>query len=76
MEASVRTQSMYQQRTEAGIDNGNEPEPAGMMAVEHMMTAHSTFVYKTWLDQVLLDRDFKIVNHEIVLCQGSEIREQ
>jgi len=47
-----------------------------MMAVEHMMTAHSTFVYKTWLDQVLLDRDFKIVNHEIVLCQGSEIREQ
>jgi hypothetical protein len=66
MEASVRTQSMYQQRIEAGIDNGNEPELAGMMAVEHMMTAHSTFVYKTWLDQALLGRDFKIVTHEIV----------
>lgn len=66
MEAAVRTQSMYQQRIEAGIDNGNEPELAGMMAVEHMMTAHSTFVYKTWLDQALLGRDFEILNHEIV----------
>jgi hypothetical protein len=66
MEAAVRTQSMYQQRIEAGIDNGNEPELAGMMAVEHMMTAHSTFVYKSWLDEALLGRDFNILNHEIV----------
>lgn len=66
MEASVRTQSMYQQRIEAGIDNGNEPELAGLMAVEHMMTAHSTFVYKTSLDQALLDRDFRILTHEVV----------
>lgn len=66
MEASVRTQSMYQQRIEAGIDNGNEPEAAGMMALEHMMTAHSTFVYKSWLDEALLERNFNTVNHEIV----------
>jgi hypothetical protein len=66
MEASVRTQSMYQQRIEAGIDNGNEPEAAGMMAVEQMMTAHSTFVYKSWLDEALLESNFNILNHEIV----------
>lgn len=66
MEASIRTQSMYQQRIEAGIDNGNEPELAGMMAVEHMMTAHSTFVYKSRLDEALFNRNFKILNHEIV----------
>jgi hypothetical protein len=66
MEASVRTQSIYQQRIEAGIDNGNEPELSGMMAVEHMMTAHSTFVHKTRLDEALLNREFKILNHEIV----------
>jgi hypothetical protein len=66
MEASVRTQSMYQQRIEAGIDRGNQPELAGMMAVEHMMTAHSTFVYKTRLDEALLNHNFKMLNHEIV----------
>lgn len=66
MEAAVRAQSMYQQRIEAGIDNGNEPELAGIMAVEHMMTAHSTFVYKSWLDEALLERNFNILNHEIV----------
>jgi hypothetical protein len=66
MEAAVRTQSMYEQRIEASIDNGNEPELAGMMAVEHMMTAHSTFVYKSWLDEALLERNFNILNHEIV----------
>lgn len=72
MEASVRTQSMYQERIEAGIDSGNEPELAGMMAVEHMMTAHSTFVYKSRLDEALLGRDFEILNHEVVrLAQQS-----
>jgi hypothetical protein len=66
MEAAVRTQAMYQKRVAAGIDSGNEPGLAGMMAVEQMMTAHSTFVYKTWLDEALLDRNFKILTHEIV----------
>jgi hypothetical protein len=66
MEASVRTQSMYQQRVEAGIDNGNEPELAGMMAVEHMLTAHSTFVYKSRLDEALLERNLNVLNHEII----------
>ncbi len=66
MEASVRTQSMYQQRVEAGIDNGNEPEAAGMMAVEHMITAHSTFVYKTSLDVAFVDQNFTTLKHEIV----------
>lgn len=66
MEAAVRTQSMCQQRIEAGIDNGNEPELAGMMAVDHMMTAYSTFVYKSRLDEAILNRDFNILNHEIV----------
>jgi hypothetical protein len=66
MEAATRTQSLYQQRIEAGIDKGNEPELAGTMAVEQMMTAYSTYTYKTVLDQALLDRNFKILTHEIV----------
>jgi len=66
MEAGVRTQSLYHQRVEAGIDKGNEPELAGMMAIDHMMTAHSTYTYKTVLDLALLDRDFNVLSHEIV----------
>lgn len=66
MEAATRTQSMYQKRIEAGIDEGNEPELAGMMAVEQMMAAHSTFVYKTWLDEALLNRNFNFLTHEII----------
>lgn len=66
MEAATRTQSMYQKRIEAAIDKGNEPELAGMMALEQMMTAHATFVYKSWLDEALLNRNFNLLTHEIV----------
>jgi hypothetical protein len=66
MEAAVKVQSMYQQRIGAGIDNGNEPEPAGMLAIELMMTAHSTYVYKTSLDQALLKDQFEVLAHEFV----------
>jgi hypothetical protein len=66
MEAAARTQIMYQQRIEAGIDKGSEPEPAGMFALEQGMNAYSTYEYKMALDQALQERDFEILSHEIV----------
>jgi hypothetical protein len=53
MEAAIRVQSTYQKRIEAGIDTGDQPEAAGMMAVERMLHAHSTYVYKSELDGAL-----------------------
>jgi hypothetical protein len=58
---------MYRQRIEAGIEKGNEPELAGTMAVEQMMSAYSTYTYKVALDEALLNRKFNALTHEIVL---------
>lgn len=67
IEVATRTQSMYQQRVAAGIDSGNEPGLAGMMAVEQMVSAYSTYMYKAELDEALLNRKFNALTHEIVL---------
>jgi hypothetical protein len=66
MEATARTQILYQQRIEARIDRGNEPEPAGILALEHGMNMYSTYEYKTVLDQAFLESDLEILSHEIV----------
>ena len=66
MEATARTQILYQQRVEAGIDTGNEPEPAGMFALEQGMNMYSTYEYKSVLDQALEKRQFEILDHQIV----------
>jgi hypothetical protein len=66
MEATGRTQILYQQRIEAGIDTGNQPEPAGMFALEQGMNMYSTYEYKAALDQALSERDFAVLTHEIV----------
>jgi hypothetical protein len=66
MEAAIKVQSTYQQRIEAGIDKGDQPEAAGMMALERMLHAHSTYVYKTKLDEALTKRRYEAFSHEIV----------
>jgi hypothetical protein len=66
MEATARTQILYQQRIEAGIDKGNEPEAAGILALEHGMNMYSAYEYKTALDQALQDGNFDVLTHEIV----------
>jgi hypothetical protein len=66
MEAAIKVQSMYEQRIEAGIDNGNQPEAAGMMAVERMLHAHATYVYKTELDNALTNCRYEALTHEII----------
>ena len=66
MEATARTQTMYQQRIEAGIDKGNEPEAAGLFALEHGRNMDSTYEYKTVLDQALQKHEFEVLSHEII----------
>ena len=66
MEAGIRTQSIYKQRVEAGIDKGDQPGAAGMLAVELMASAYSTYEYKTALDQALTERRYEVLNHEII----------
>jgi hypothetical protein len=66
MEAAIKVQSMYEHRIAAGIDNGNEPEAAGIMAVERMLHAHAAYVYKTKLDNALTNCRYEALTHEII----------
>jgi hypothetical protein len=66
MEAAIRVQSMYQKRVEAGIDTGDQPERAGLMAVERMLHAHSTFVYKSKLDRALVNEQYDVLTHTVI----------
>jgi hypothetical protein len=72
MNAAISVQSMYQQRVEAGIDKGDQPETAGMMAVERMLIAHSTYVYKTALDQALMKGRYEALTHKIIHLTNQE----
>ncbi len=62
-QAACITQSMYQERVKRGIDKGNEPGPAGVMAVERMMIAYETYQYKLALDEALLAGDHSQLHH-------------
>lgn len=66
MEAAIRVQSTYQKRIEAGIDTGDQPEAAGMMAGERMFHAHSTYVYKSELDGALVNEQYELLTHKVI----------
>jgi len=65
MEAAIKMQTGYEMRIEAGLDTGEHPEEAGLRAVDQMIVAHSTYVYKSTLDRALLSRRFQVLKHEI-----------
>lgn len=62
-QAACKIQSMYQERVKLGIDKGNEPEAAGMMAIERMKAAYEAYQYKTALDKALLIGDHSQLQH-------------
>ncbi|MFC6647051.1 hypothetical protein ACFQBQ_16010 [Granulicella cerasi] len=63
MQAASISQSAYQKRVTLGIDNGNEPEPAGMMAIERMMAAYNAHQYKLLLDEAIGQADYSRLEH-------------
>jgi hypothetical protein len=67
MEAAARLQAGYQSRIEAGIDSGNQPEEAGMRALDQMFVSYATYEYKENLDAALLKRDFGILKHRVLV---------
>jgi hypothetical protein len=66
MEAAVRIQASYQDRIKLGFDNGNEPEPVGMLALEYMVKSYSTYQYKCSFDQALIAQRYGEVLHDVV----------
>jgi hypothetical protein len=72
MDGATKIQETYQKRVEIGIDSGDEPTPAGLLAVEHIMKAHQTFVYKCSLDEALVSRKHDAVAHHVITINHEE----
>jgi hypothetical protein len=65
MAGAIKLQQGYQKRIELGLDTGEVPEPAGEMALERMMYAYQTHVYKAALDESLLQTDYSKLAHTV-----------
>lgn len=66
MDGAVKIQGAYEKRVELGIDSGDAPTPAGMVAIEHFMKAYETYLYKSAFDEALLSRTFAAVSHHVL----------
>jgi hypothetical protein len=65
MEAAWRIQATYNERVRLGLDTGNEPEPAGMLAIEWMVKSYSTYEYKLGFDRALVTADYSGILHAV-----------
>lgn len=72
MEGTSKLQSTYQRRISVGWDTGNEPEPAGMAAIDHMVRAYTTHLYKQKFDQALLAAQYEKVLHDVIELHHSQ----
>ena len=66
MDAAIKIQATYGKRIELGLDTGNEPEPAGMFAINHILRAHSTYLYKDYLDRALQSQRYSDLLHRVI----------
>jgi hypothetical protein len=66
MEGAIKIQSGYQKRVGLGLDPPGVPSAAGMFAVEQMILAHQTFVYKGELDDAYGASQFDRLSHDTI----------
>jgi hypothetical protein len=66
MEAAFRIQGGYNERVRLGLDNGNEPEPIGLLALEWMVKSYSTYEYKLHFDDALVSAKFDGILHDVI----------
>lgn len=64
-------QSAYQKRVELGLDPGDRPSPAGLVATRQLIVAHQTFCYKLVLDDAYLRADFTAMQHDVIEIDGA-----
>jgi len=67
MDAAIKIQATYTKRIELGIDKGDQPEPAGMLAIDHILRAHSTYLYKLHFDRALVSKKYGNILHDMFM---------
>ncbi len=66
MEGASKIQGAYVKRIDLGLDSGDEPSAAGMVAVDHMLRAHRTYLYKCHFDEGLAAKRYDRVLHDVI----------
>jgi len=70
--AAWQVQMGYLKRTELGLDPHDEPSRAGFFAVDRMIAAYETYRYKQLFDNAYLQRDFAILDHDVITLTVAE----
>jgi hypothetical protein len=65
MDGARKIQLGYLKRVEVGWDSGDEPSPAGMFAVHHMMKAYLSYLFKQQLDAALAAGHYEQLVHRV-----------
>lgn len=69
-EVAMKTQSVYLAHVEAGLAPHDRPSPIGEAALERLIVAGETHLYKLAFDQAYAASEFSSVQHEIVTLDG------
>lgn len=72
LEGAIKIQSGYENRIDLGIDSGEEPSLAGQLAVEHMMKAYQTYMYKCRFDEAYVSSQHDSVVHDVIKIRHEE----
>lgn len=70
--AAWQVQTGYLKRVELGLDPKDEPSPSGMFAVDRMMVAYETHMFKAGLDEAYVSRRFNVLSHDLLTLTVTE----
>jgi hypothetical protein len=72
MEGACKIQSAYVQRVELGVDPGDVPSRAGLLALGHLVNAHETQLYKEQFDEALVSKRYCNILHDVLRIEHAE----
>ncbi len=65
LESATRIQAAYQKRVSDGLDPKDEPSPAGLLAVQHMLKSFFMYQYMYKLDEAYLKKNYELLKNKV-----------
>lgn len=66
LEAAAKLQSVYQKQCDLELVDRNVPTRGGLFAVERIVVAYETWLYKEHIDRALLQGDLAVLSHDVI----------
>lgn len=71
MDGAAKIQSAYRTRVSMGVDRGDVPTPAGLLATQHLIRAFETYQYRAkYYDRYLVKSQFEDLEHDTFLLNA------